>query len=101
MIAFIARYAAKESGTYPVIRAIVTGQTKETKKGVYVDSVITLKSGAQYDVRWWLIRRGSTFKVGDAEVAGFWARDSLRTLFENYITENGGNPKKLVVALNR
>ena len=101
MIAFIARYAAKESIKYPALKMVVVGQTKETKTGVYVDTVIKMKTGASYDVRWWLIRRGSSYKVGDAQVVGFWARDSLRTLFENYITENGGNPKKLVIALNK
>ena len=101
MVAFIARYAAKESVKYPVTKVVVVGQTKETKRGVYVDTVLTLSSGMTYDVRWWLIRRGSTFKVGDAQVIGFWARDSLKQLFESFITDNGGNPKKLVIALNR
>ncbi len=101
MVSFIARYAAKESVKYPVSKVVVVGQTKETKRGVYVDTVLTLTSGTTYDVRWWLIRRGSSFKVGDAQVIGFWARDSLKTLFESFITDNGGNPKKLVIALNR
>ena len=101
MIAFIARYAAKESFKYPVTKVVVVGQTKETKQGIYVDTVLTLNTGMTYDVRWWLIRRGSTFKVGDAQVIGFWARDSLKQLFESFITDNGGNPKKLVIALNR
>ncbi len=101
MIAFIARYAAKEAPKYPVSKGIVLGQTEETKAGIYVDSVIKMSTGTSYDVRWWLVRRGGSYKVADAQVLGFWARESLKSLFENYITENGGSPRALVVALNR
>jgi phospholipid transport system substrate-binding protein len=101
MINFIARYAATEAPKYPVASAIVLGQTEETKTGAYVDSKVTLTDGSTYDVRWWLVRRGATFKVADAQVLGFWARESLKSLFEKYIAENGGNPQALVIALNR
>jgi phospholipid transport system substrate-binding protein len=101
MLTFISRYAASQAPQYPVLKAVVIGQTEETRAGVYVDSVVTLRDGTNYDVRWWLIRRGKSFKVGDAEVMGFWAREQLKRLFETYISENGGNPKTLVLALNR
>jgi len=101
MVKFISRYAAKEGANYPVARAVVVGQSGETKEGVYVDSVVTLQDGATYDVRWWLVRRGKVFKVRDAQVIGFWMSPFLKNLFENYISENGGNPKALVLALNR
>lgn len=101
MINFIARYAATESPKYPVADVIVIGQTEETKSGVYVDSTVKLKNGTNYEVRWWLVRRGGSFKVGDAEVIGFSAREQLKRLFENYIAENGGQPQALVVALSR
>jgi phospholipid transport system substrate-binding protein len=101
MIKFISNYAAKEAGKYPVNRAIVMSATEEGGKGVYVDTTIELKSGETYDVRWWLTRQGATFKVRDAQVIGFWMSPFLQKLFENYITENGGNPQALIVALNR
>lgn len=101
MINFIARYASTESPKYPVADVIVVGQTEETKNGVYVDSTIKLKNGTNYEVRWWLVRRGASFKVADAEVIGFSAREQLKRLFENYIAENGGQPQALVVALSR
>ena len=101
MINFIARYAATNAPKYPVANAVITGQTEETKEGVHVDSRVTLKDGTTYDVRWLLVRRGTTWKVRDAQVLGFWMSPFLKTLFENYISENGGNPKALVVALNR
>lgn len=101
MVNFISRYAAKEAPKYPVATVVAMAQTEEDKNGVYVDSRITLRSGETYDVRWWLVRNGASFKVRDAQVAGFWMSPFLKTLFENYIGENGGNPKALVIALNR
>jgi phospholipid transport system substrate-binding protein len=101
MINFIARYAAKEGPRYPVARAVMVGQTKETASGVYVDSRVTLKSGETYDVRWRLVRRGGVYKVREVEIIGFEMTTFLNTLFQNYIAENGGNPRTLVIALNR
>jgi phospholipid transport system substrate-binding protein len=101
MINFIARYAAKEGPKYPVARAIMVGQTKETASGIYVDSRITLRDGSTYDVRWRLVRRGGVFKVREAEIIGFEMTSFLNNLFQNYIAENGGNPRSLVIALNR
>jgi phospholipid transport system substrate-binding protein len=101
MINFISRYAAKEAPKYPVLRAIMVGQTKETANGIYVDSRISLRSGENYDVRWRIVRRGSVFKVRDAEIIGFEMTSFLNNLFQNYISENGGNPRTLVIALNR
>ncbi len=101
MINFIARYAAKEAPKYPVARFIVTAQSKEDVRGTYVDSHITLASGDSYDVRWLVVRRENTYKVRDAQVIGFWMTSFLDNLFQNYISENGGNPRALVVALNR
>ena len=101
MINFIARYAAKEAPKYPVARFVVMAQSKEDVRGTYVDSRITLASGDSYDVRWLVVRRGNTHKVRDAQVIGYWMTSFLDNLFQNYISENGGNPKALVVALNR
>jgi phospholipid transport system substrate-binding protein len=41
------------------------------------------------------------FKVRDAEIIGFEMTSFLNNLFQNYISENGGNPRTLVIALNR
>ncbi len=101
MINFIARYAAKEAPKYPVARFVVTSQSKEEARGTYVDSRITLASGDSYDVRWLVVKRGNTYKVRDAQVIGFWMTSFLDNLFQSFISDNGGNPKALVVALNR
>jgi phospholipid transport system substrate-binding protein len=101
MINFISKYAAKEAPKYPVASAVVTGQGAETAGGATVDSRITLVSGESYDVRWKLVRSGQSYKVRDAQVIGFWMSSFLDTLFQNYIAENGNNPRALVMALNR
>ncbi len=101
MINFIARYAAKEAPKYPVARFIVTAQSKDDPRGTYIDSRITLSSGESYDIRWLVVRRGETYKVRDAQVIGFWMTSFLDNLFQSFISDNGGNPKALVVALNR
>lgn len=101
MVSWIARYAAKEAPKYPVAKFIVVGQSAETSGATFVDTRITLRSGESYDVRWKIVKRGTVYKVRDAEVIGFEVTSFLNTLFQNYIGENGGNPKALVVALNR
>lgn len=101
MINFIARYGAKEAPKYPVGNAVMVGQSEANSATSYVDSRVTLRDGSTYDVRWVINRRGATFKVRDAEVIGYRMSTFLDTLFQNYIGDNGGNPKALVIALNR
>ena len=105
MVNYIARYANLEGPKYPVAKAIMVGQTKETKEGAYVDSTITLKSGDVYDVRFRVVRRGGTWKVRDAEITGLSIFGTMATAlgmqFQNYIAANNGNPRALVVALNK
>jgi phospholipid transport system substrate-binding protein len=101
MINFIAKYAAKTSPEYPVASAVVTGQGPGEAGGTYVDARITLRSGDGYDVRWLVVKSGKGYKVRDAQVVGFWMTSFLNNLFQNYITENGNNPRALVLALSR
>lgn len=101
MINFIAKYSATEGPKYPVASAVVIGQGAETAGGAEVDSRITLRTGESYDIRWKVVRRGKAYKVRDAQVIGFWMSSFLDNLFQNYISENGNNPRALVMALNR
>ena len=101
MISFISKYSAKEAPKYPVAGSVVVGESTETAGGATVDSRITLRSGESYDIRWKLVRSGQSFKVRDAQVVGFWMTSFLDNLFQNYIAENGNNPRALVIALNR
>ena len=101
MANFIGRYAAKESAKYQVAKATILGQSEEDARGAAVETRIVLQSGESYDVRWQLVRSGQSFKIRDAQVLGFWMTPFLATLFQNYIAENGGSSKALIMALNR
>lgn len=101
MVNFIARYGAKEAPKYPIGKAVMVGQSQANSVTSYVDSRVTLRDGSSYDVRWVINKRGSTYKVRDAELIGYRMSNFLDTLFQNYIGENGGNPRNLVIALNK
>jgi ABC-type transporter MlaC component len=101
MARFIGRYAAAESPKYQVARVEWASQSVRSGSGVMVDSRVILADGSGYDVRWALTRQGGGFKVRDAMVLGFWMTPFLKSLFEDYIAKNGGNPRALTAALNR
>lgn len=101
MVRFISRYAASEAPKYPVTRVEWADQSLRGANGLMVDSRVTMENGTVYEVRWLLARHGKTYKVRDAMVVGFWMTPFLKQLFEDYIAQNGGNPRALVTALNR
>ena len=101
VVNFISRYAAKESGKFAIEKATILGQSEEDATGASVESRVWLRSGESYDVRWKLIRAGSSYKIRDAQVLGFWMTPFLADLFQKYIAENGGSSKALILALNR
>ncbi|MEZ5818601.1 MAG: ABC transporter substrate-binding protein [Hyphomicrobiaceae bacterium] len=100
MVRFIGRYAANEAPKYPVATYRITGSVRGGQ-GIMVDSVISLRDGSSYDVRWLLVKRGTGYRVRDAMVYGFWMTPFLKKLFENYIAENGGHVRALVAVLSR
>ena len=101
MARFIGRYAAAESPKYQVARVEWASQSIRSGSGVMVDSRVVMSDGSGYDVRWALTRYGASYKVRDAMVLGFWMTPFLKSLFEDYIAKNGGNPRALTAALNR
>jgi phospholipid transport system substrate-binding protein len=101
MVRFIGRYAASQAPKYPVVKYEIMSPSLQGGSGLMVDSRITLRDGTAYDVRWLLAKYGSTYRVRDAMVYGFWMTPFLKSLFETYIGENGGNVNALVVTLNR
>jgi phospholipid transport system substrate-binding protein len=101
MVRFIGRYAASQAPKYPVVKYEIMSPSLQGGSGLMVDSRITLRDGTTYDVRWLLAKYGSTYRVRDAMVYGFWMTPFLKSLFETYIGENGGNVNALVVTLNR
>lgn len=100
-VGFLARYAAAEAPKYPIDRITFAPESRKAKYGLMVDSTLYLKDGNSYDVRWLLVKAGSSYRVRDAQVMGFWMTPFLQRLYENYIGENGGNVRSLVVVLNR
>lgn len=100
MVSWMARYAWSQKGDYPVAKAVMVGQS-ETADGATVDSVVTLRTGQSYDIRFILKKRGSVYKVRDAEYIGFAMSPNLDRMFQKYIGEHGDNPKALVQELNR
>jgi phospholipid transport system substrate-binding protein len=101
MVRFIGRYAATYAPKYPVARVEWANDSVRSSEGIMVDSTVTLEDGSTYEVRWKLSKLGGTYRVRDAMVAGFWMTPFLRTMFEDYIAQNGGNPRALVTVLNR
>jgi len=100
MVRFIGRYAAQQAPKYPIARAEIL-QSFQGGSGLLVDSRITMRDGTQYEVQWLLAKYGSTYRVRDANVYGFWMSPFLKRLFESYIAENGGSVKALVAVLTR
>lgn len=98
---FMARYAANEAPKYPVAKVEWSNESVRGGSGIMVDSVVTLRDGTTYEVRWLLSKSGSGYKVRDAMVYGFWMTPLLKNMFENYVSENGGNVRALTAALNR
>lgn len=100
MVRFLGRYAAQQAPKYPVARFEI-GQAYQGGSGIIVESRIHMRDGTSYDVQWLLAKYGSTYRVRDASVYGFWMAPFLKKLFETYIAENGGSVKALVAVLTR
>ena len=101
MTRFMSKYAITEGQKYQVSHLTFQPVGRAAKYGLMVDSTVHLKDGSSYDVQWMLSKTGSSYKIRDAQILTFWITPQLQRLFTNYIGENGGNVKALLVALNR
>jgi phospholipid transport system substrate-binding protein len=102
MAKWMGRFAASEAPNYPIARVEWVNESMRGSYGsIMVDSRVVLANGSSYDVRWVLRKYGATYKVADAMLLGFSMTTQLRSLFEDYISKNGGNPRALAAALNR
>lgn len=97
---FMARYLMGQSKQYNIASAKITGLGGLRKDYVLVDSEVFLEEGLKYDVQWRLKKHKNTFKIRDAKVLGFWLIPFQRDLFNNFVTEQGGDVNALVLALN-
>jgi phospholipid transport system substrate-binding protein len=101
MTRWMAKYATSEATKYQISHVTFQSTARPAKYGLTVDSTIHMRDGSSYDVSWLLNRSASGYKVRDAQVMSFWMTPQLNRLFSSYISENGGQVKALVIALNR
>jgi phospholipid transport system substrate-binding protein len=101
MVRFIARYASSMAPKFPVTKVEWENLSVRGAGGVMVDSTVTLRDGTSWNVRWVLRKIGDTYKVRDAEVLGVRMTPYLKDAFEDYINQNGGHTRALVLALSR
>jgi phospholipid transport system substrate-binding protein len=101
MLRFIGRYAATEAPKYPVQRVTFNPEVRQTRAGTMVDSTIVMQDGGTYEIAWLLTRAGTGYRIRDAQVLSFWLTSFLKKLFEDYIGQNNGSVKALVMVLQR
>jgi phospholipid transport system substrate-binding protein len=101
MARWMARYATGEAAKYQISHATFQPSARAAKYGLMVDSTVHMRDGSSYDVAFLLTKAGGGYKVRDAQILSFWMTGQLNRLFSSYISENGGQPKALVIALNR
>lgn len=98
---FMARFAASKAPDYQVERVEWANASIRGGSGTMVDSTVYLRDGSSYEVRWLLSRAEGGYKVRDASVLGFWMTGQLKTMFEDYVSQNGGSVRALTSVLNR
>lgn len=101
MVNWMARYAWKYKGQYPVAKATMVGQS-ETAEGATVESVVTLQTGETYNVSFILKKRGSVYKVQNAQYLMVTMTDGMAGMFRGFIDGEGkGDPRNLTRALSQ
>ena len=100
MTKFMARYFIDQSKKYPIASAKVESPSFRENGETIVDTIVRLKDGTDYEVQWRLTRYKRSYRVRDIRILGFWLTPYQRDLFNNFVTEQGGNINALVIALN-
>jgi phospholipid transport system substrate-binding protein len=99
MARYITRYFTYQSRQYRVIRAEVGEKSWQEGDAYYIDTKLTLVSGATYNVRWQIVRRKKRYKISNVRVLGFWLAQFQRSQFESFISRQGGKVNALVAVL--
>ncbi|MDE2383213.1 MAG: ABC transporter substrate-binding protein [Alphaproteobacteria bacterium] len=99
--AFIARYMADQSHSYPIAKFEIGEATVDKDKNVVVESKVYMMAGQVYSVSWKLNWAGGTYKIADARFLGFSMTGQEKSLFTSYIAKHDGDVNALIVALNR
>ena len=98
---FMARYFARNTKRYRVVKAVINPTVTPSGKDVFVDTKVELQSGAVYNVRWRLAKRRNVYKITDVKILVFSLVTQQRALFYKFLSKRDGNVNKLVLALNR
>ncbi|NNE22661.1 MAG: ABC transporter substrate-binding protein [Rhizobiales bacterium] len=98
---FMARYFARNTKRYRVVKATINPTVTESGEDVFVDTKVELQSGATYNVRWRLAKRRGVYKITDVKILVFSLVTQQRALFYKFLSKRDGNVNKLVLALNR
>ena len=101
MVRFMGRYAATEAPKYPVARVTFNPEVRPARFGLTVDSTVVMQDGTNYEVAWLLTKVGNSYRIRDAQVLSFWLTSFMKKLFEDYIAQNNGAVKPLVIVLQR
>ena len=101
MVRFMGRYAATEAPKYPVLRVTFNPEVRQARSGLTVDSTVVMQDGTNYEVSWLLTKVGTSYRIRDAQVLSFWMTSFMKKLFEDYIAQNNGLVKPLVLVLQR
>lgn len=96
----ITRYFTYQSRKYPILKAEIGEKSWQEGDTHYIDTKITLITGATYNVRWQIVRRKKRFRISNVRVLGFWLAKFQRSQFESYIAKKGGDVEALVAALH-
>ena len=97
---FMARYFMAQHDRYKLESAKIRTPSMTDQRKVFVDSTVYLESGATYNVRWELVRRGKSYKIRDVQFLGFSLIALQGNLFRRYIQDHNDNVNALVLALS-
>lgn len=99
MARHITRYFTSQSRKYRILKVEIGEKGWQVDDAYYIDTKLTLVSGATYEVLWQLVRRKGRYKIANVRVLGFWLAQFQRIQFETYISKQGGRVNALVAIL--
>ncbi len=100
VVRYMSHYFSSMAEEYRVENAGVTGESWQEGDSYFINTRIYLESGTTYNVRWELIKDGSSYKIKNVRVLGFWLAWFQRQQFQDFISSRGGSVNALVTALN-
>jgi len=99
MARHITRYFTYQSRQYRIAKVEVGKKSWQVEDAYYINTKLTLLTGATYNVLWQIVRRNGRYKIANVRVLGFWLARFQRVQFESYISKQGGKVNALVAIL--